>query len=141
MKSVKIIKILIFAAALAFFISQNPTEKTGNVIAEANSCLERNCIDSSVFKNLPAFPENFNKNKFDDEQHWKQPEFYPTWKENMHYYTDPFKDYIGVAGYGAYPGDEEITLEKEAEEDFLFHASWYVSVSYTHLTLPTTPYV
>lgn len=45
--------------------------------------------------------------------YWLQPDFYPSWKHAKQFYTNHDYSRWGVGGYGAYPGNPEITFYKK----------------------------
>ena len=99
-------------------------------------CLDRNCVESAVFAELPAYPEDFNDKwlavyygrlsnlSWIETKYWKQPEFYAD-----SFNTQWLQYYVGnssmsfVAGSGPYPGDVVVTATPG--ESFPIETFWH----------------
>jgi len=90
--------------------------------------------EKQVWSELPIVPEDFGEinylmqnGKFFalsslGEEYWKQPEFYPSWKNCPKYWTEPDPRYWTPNGYGAYVSNQFTTVTKGEE----FYAIVYV---------------
>lgn len=90
--------------------------------------------DKEIWSELPLVPDDFGEinylmqnGKFFaletlEEKYWKQPEFYPSWKNCPTYWTEPDPRYWTPNGYGAYVSNQ-FTVINEGEE---FYAIVYV---------------
>ena len=127
--------IVILVVVAIFIITTYSQKITGQFVSTEESssfrpkyCDDNGCIDDEVvFRELPPYPIDFREvdvmvennrypiaedfsNELPDEVYFKQPEFYPTWEDQGVPYYTPLKPgyspgYVGVVGYGAYPGD------------------------------------
>lgn len=95
---------------------------------------------NDTFKNLPPLPQDFwevdrrfQNGEITDyidmgEQYWKQPEFYPTFENNIDFMRNPEPGRIYAYGIGAYPGD--IGVDAFPDSQFtvasFFFSSWLV---------------
>lgn len=81
-----------------------------------------------IFEEIPEAPEDFGEinylmqngkyfslEKLSDD-YWRQPEFYPSWKNSMVFWTEPDPRYWYPHGFGAYPRKQETMTN--ANEDF-----------------------
>lgn len=90
--------------------------------------------DKEIWSELPLVPEDFGEinylmqnGKFFaletlTENYWKQPEFYPSWKNCPKYWTEPDPRYWTPNGYGSYISNQ-FTIVSKGEE---FYAVVYV---------------
>ncbi|MFH0714759.1 MAG: hypothetical protein V1847_03120 [Candidatus Diapherotrites archaeon] len=110
--------------------------------------------ESDIFADLPAVAPDFSETAYLlasgklfsigllDENYYKEPEFYPGFKDNgLKYWTQPDPKYWGVNGYGTYPAEQSDILIRGQREDFtaivFFYASWGVQ-TYQGVTISPT---
>lgn len=97
-------------------------------------------LPEGTFRNLPPLPQDFwefdqkfvsgQVTDFVDlgEEYWKQPEFYPTFEENIDFIKNPQGSRVYAFGIGAYPGD--VGADAFPDSQFtvatFFYSSWLV---------------
>ncbi len=107
--------------------------------------------EAAIFSELPPTPENFGEIAYFlasgsffavgglGEEYWKQPEFYPGFKENgLRYWTEPDASSWAPNGYGTYPAEQWATLKTGDTEIFeatVFLYSGYGVQTYQGVTL------
>ncbi len=99
--------------------------------------------EEAIFADLPLVADDFSEIAYLlatgryfslellDEEYYKQPEFYPRFKENgLNYWSEPNPSYWGVNGYGIYPAEQWDTLTIGEREEFtsvvFIYTSWGV---------------
>jgi hypothetical protein len=121
-------------------------------IKRPDYCDEYGCVPEEVFRKLPDYPRDFEdvkkhimslettKREYSEEYYYQQPEFYGNSfiEEGLSYYTKLSKPrnftYMNVMGYGVYPSDVKIEIDKEYDFITYLHTSWGV-VKYQGLSL------
>ena len=133
--------IIVIVLTVSMLIVFNPSSyflSSENTDYRPRHCTEKGCIDNKVFSNLPKYPKDFRIDAvtIENESYYKQPEAYPTFKDNLFYYINPPRDYLGFFGYGDYPA--EAIFHRRPNEEInavtLFHTSWYI-ITYQGLEL------
>jgi hypothetical protein len=124
MKSRTIILILILFSLASLAVGVTLQNKKDNSI-NTNILVSRpvvSGINNSVFLDLPEYPSNFDlmKRNFESNQvqdsnrltanYYKQPEFYPSWKQCTTWFTNHDNTRWGVHGFGAYPAERDISV-------------------------------
>ncbi len=123
-----------FSSSISSFLIKNQTPTD----YRPTHCNQDGCIIPEVFSKLPKYPEDFKIDSvtLENETYFKQPEFYPTFEQNIFYYVNPPTDYLGFYGYGAFPSEGTYTRGQNQEviTPFLIYSSWYV-IKYQGLKL------
>lgn len=118
---------IMFLVFILFIIGVNFFNPLVSASSRPQLCDDSGCIPNEVFRQLPVYPQDLERVKLDfmnersetykaflegkmGEEYWRQPEFYPTFRENMDKYTllsgkNIQFDYLAQCCYGAYPGD------------------------------------
>ena len=144
---------IVFVAVFLFSLYSEGILQFNKSSLRPKYCDKNGCIDeSTVFRELPPYPQDFREvdvmvenNKYPiaekfskelpDENYYKQPEFYPTWEDQGVPLYTPLKPgyspgYVGVIGYGAYPGDIIVRPIKSGQ-NFLtityWHTAWAIA--------------
>jgi hypothetical protein len=150
----KVLLFMLVVAALTYFIAfygQPAQPQTEEKAKERLEGLEKRFnytqgerpdygFAEDVFRNLPPLPQDFWSvdQKFQNgeitdyvelgEQYWKQPEFYPTFENNLEFMKNPEPGRIYAYGIGAYPGD--IGVDAFPDSQFtvasFYFSSWLV---------------
>lgn len=153
-KTVQILLAIVVIAALTYFIAFTG-EPTKPVVEErAKEIIESAAprynytpgvrpdygLPQDMFKELPPLPqdfwevdERFYRGEITDfvelnESYWKQPEFYPTFENNLDFIRSPRGGVIYAYGVGAYPGDMGVDVFPDVEFSVatFFYSSWLV---------------
>ncbi len=138
--------VVVIVAAGIWYATSRPAAIEGY---RPQHCDSQGCITPVVFELLPEYPKDLKdvyelvyfsrisvperfSTALPDESYYKQPEFYPTFEQQGVPYYTPLKPgystgYLGVLGYGSYPGDTVIQVEQGGglvDAVTYWHASW-----------------
>ncbi len=152
-KRIHIILVILVIAAFAYFIAS--TGEPSKPVTE-KKFLEKTApkkiynytpgerpdygLSQAMFRNLPPLPpdfwevdEKFYQGGITDfvelgDEYYRQPEFYPTFEDNIEFIKNPQGGRIYAFGIGAYPGDigAEVPPDSIFTVATFFHSSWLV---------------
>lgn len=138
------IVLLIFAAGCVQHVPEEISQKQPEQLQEQKDYgLNRSMygLPDETFAQLPEFPDlksflnvkdrvehQIHNNTAIPEAYYKQPEFYPTFVENIELIKNPPAGRAAILGFGAYPAEQSIKAKKgeTVTATTFFHAAWLV---------------